>query len=53
MLFIQHTSIYKMSFKRSKHDVAISMMASQIMNSVDFTKTQKSRYIENETSFFL
>ena len=26
---------------------------SQILKSVDFTKTQKCRYLENETSFFL
>ena len=31
----------------------MSMMASQILKSVDFTKTQKSRYLENETLFFL
>ena len=29
------------------------MMASQILKSVDFTKTQKSRYLENKTLFFL
>ena len=29
------------------------MMASQILKSEDFTKTQKSRYFENETLFFL
>ena len=29
------------------------MMASQILKSVDFTKSQKSRYLENETLFFL
>ena len=27
------------------------MMMSQILKSVDFTKTQKSRYVENETFF--
>ena len=26
-------------------------MTSQILKSVDFTKTQKSRYLENETFF--
>ena len=35
------------------HYVAMPMMTSQILKSVDFTKTQKSRYLENETSFFL
>ena len=27
------------------------MMTSQILKSVDFTKAQKSRYLENETLF--
>ena len=29
------------------------MMTSQILKFVDFTKTQKSRYLKNETLFFL
>ena len=29
------------------------MMTSQILKSVDFTKAQKSRYLENETLFLL
>ena len=29
------------------------MMASQILKCVDFTKTQKSKNLENKTSFFL
>ena len=29
------------------------MMMSQILSSVDFTKSQKPRYLENETSFSL
>ena len=29
------------------------MMASQILRSVDFTKSQKPRYLENETPFSL
>ena len=28
------------------------MMTSQILKNVNFTKTQKSRYLENETFFF-
>ena len=28
-------------------------MTSQILKSVDLTKTQKSRYLKNETLFFL
>ena len=31
----------------------MSMMTSQILKFVDFPKTQKSRYLENETLFFL
>ena len=31
----------------------MSMMTSQILKSVDFTKTQKWRYLENEILFFL
>ena len=30
----------------------MSMMTSQILKSVDFTKTQKSRYLENGTLLF-
>ena len=33
--------------------VAVPMMTSQISNSVNFTKTQKSRYLKNEALFFL
>ena len=29
------------------------MVPSQILQSVDFTETKKSRYLENETFFFL
>ena len=29
------------------------MMTSQVLNSMNFTKTQKSRYFKNETLFFL
>ena len=31
----------------------MSMMTSQILKSVDFTKIQKSRYLENETLLFV
>ena len=31
----------------------MSMMTSYILKFVNFTKTQKSRYLENETLFFL
>ena len=58
---IQHTSIWPnfiliiLIFKRNKHKcnyVVIPMMTSQILKSVDFTKTQKSTYLENETFLF-
>ena len=47
-----------LGFKRNKHKcnfhyVAMPMMTSHILKSVDFTKTQKSRHLENETLFFL
>ena len=35
------------------HYAAILMMTSQILKSAGFRKTQKSRYLENETLFFL
>ena len=35
------------------HYVAMPMMTSQILKFVDFTKAQKSRYLENEILFFL
>ena len=35
------------------HYAAILMMTSQILKSAGFTKTQKSRYLEDETVFFL
>ena len=33
--------------------LAMPMMTSQILKSVDFTKMQKSRHLENETLFIL
>ena len=33
------------------HYAAMSMMTSRILKSVDFTKTQNSRYLANETFF--
>ena len=47
-----------LGFKRNKqkcnfHYAALSMMMSQILKFVDFTKKQKSTYVENETLFFL
>ena len=63
MFLKQYTSIWPtfilivLGIKRNKrknifHYVAMPMMTSQILKSMDFTKTQKSRYFENETEFF-
>ena len=35
------------------HYVAMPTTTPQILKSVDFTKTQKSRYLQSETLFFL
>ena len=45
-----------LAFKRNKQNWnfqyrAMSIMTSQILKFVDFTKTQKSRYLENKTFF--
>ena len=64
MFVIQYTSIWPnfflivLRFKRNKHKcnfhyVAMPMVTSQILKYVDVTKKQKSRYLENETLFFL
>ena len=45
-----------LGFKWNKHYfhyIATPMMTSQILKSVDLNKMQKSRYLENETMFFL
>ena len=47
-----------LGFKRNKnkcnfHYIAIYMNVLQILKSVDFTKTKKSRYLENKALFFL
>ena len=52
------TSFQSPAFKRYKHKcnvhyVAMPMMTSQILRSADFIEIQKSRYLENETLFFL
>ena len=41
------------SLKSTFHYVAMPMMTWQILKSVDFTKTEKSRYLEKETLVFL
>ena len=66
MFVIQHTKYFTkchfdstyLGFKRNKlkcnfHYVAMHMMTSQTLKFLNFTKTQKSRYLENETLFFL
>ena len=60
MFIIQHTSIWPNFIlivlriqKENFHYVTMPMMTSQILKSADFTKTQKSRYLENQTLFFL
>ena len=65
MFVIQHTSILikfhfdsTLRFQRNKHKCnfhyeAMPMMTSQILRSMDFTKSQKPRYLENETTFSL
>ena len=38
---------------RNFHYVAMHMMMSKILKLMDFTKAQKSRYLQNENFFFL
>ena len=50
--------VIRLGFKRNRrkcnfHYAAMHMMTSQFLKFVDFTKTQKSRQLENETFFFL
>ena len=54
LVFDQISFGHYLGFKRNKnkcnfHYATMSMMTSQILKSLDFTKTQKSRYLENET----
>ena len=65
MFVIQHISIWPnfilivyiyLGFKRSEHKfnfhhVAMPLMMSQILKFIDFTKTEKSSYLKNKTSF--
>ena len=58
LVFDQISFWQYLGFKKNKHKSkyryrAILMMTSQIWKSADFTKTQKSRYLENKTLFFL
>ena len=45
--------IQKNKQKCNFHYAAMSMMTSQILKFVNFTKTQKPRYLKNETLFLL
>ena len=58
LVFDQISFSKYLGFKRNKrkgnfHYAVIPMMTSQILKSVDFTKTKQSRYLENETLFFI
>ena len=58
LVFDQILFFLYLGFKRYKrkcnfHYVAIPMMTSLILKFEDFTKTRKSRYLHNETLFFL
>ena len=48
-----HQYLTKFHFDNYFHYVAMPMVTSQILKSMDFTKIQKSRYFENEALFFL
>ena len=47
--YFDNTQHLKEINKCNFHHVAMPVVASQILKSVDFTQTQKSRYLENET----
>ena len=55
IIFSVHGKISELdaSLKSNFHYVEMAIMTSQILKFVDFTKTQKSRYLENETLFFI
>ena len=55
---MDQVSFFILAFKRNKHNfnfhnTATFMMRSQVLKFVDFTKTQKSRCLENKILFFL
>ena len=56
LVFDQISSWYYIGVKRNNHlcnfhYVAMPVMTLQILKSADFTKTEKSRYLENKTFF--
>ena len=58
LVFDQIPFWWYLGFKRNKHKfnshyMARPMMMSKVLNFVNFSKTQKSRYLKNETLFFL
>ena len=53
ILYFSIFRIQKKSVKCNFHYTAMSMMTSQILKDVDFTKIQKSRYLKNEPLLFL
>ena len=53
-IYFDRTLEFKRKKRKSKlHYPAMLVMTSRILKSVSFTKTQKSRYLENKTLFFL
>ena len=55
-IYILYFSIFRIQKKSAKcnfHYTAMSIMTSQILKDVDFTKIQKSRYLKNEPLLFL
>ena len=58
LVFEPNFILIVLRFKRNQlncnfYYAAMPMMTSQKLNSVDFTKTKKPRYLEKETLFFL
>ena len=59
VFLIQHTSISPnvilivLRIQCNFHYVAMLMITSQLSISLDFAKTEKSRYLENEAQLFL
>ena len=48
-----HLNNLRNNYKCNLHYATMPAMTSQILKSVNFTKIQKSRYLENKTLFFL
>ena len=52
-MWLNFILITKNNQKCNFHYAAMSMMTSQIFQSMNFTETQKSKYLQNETLFYL